>query len=101
IPQTVNTVPLDELTALDEQEVTERLLEELRRSLAYYQERTINPRVLPLVLSGGHPILEGDALAQAIQRNLSITPIVPKLPFSYPTDFPVHAYLANLGTLLR
>ncbi|MBI4234369.1 MAG: hypothetical protein HY686_08010 [Chloroflexi bacterium] len=103
VPQMVNNIPLDEAVALDEDEVRDRLLAELQRSLEFYQQR--NPgtaaAATPLFLTGGHPALEGPALADAIQKdlNLSVRPLQP--PLSYPSDFPLPTYLANVGLLLR
>lgn len=101
VPQVANTIVLEEAASMDEQETMDRLVDELQRSIAYYQERNPTGAPLPIFLSGGNPLLDTDALPQAIQRVFNTSPSTLSVPFQYPQEFPVSMFLSNLGVLVR
>ena len=94
---------LEEDQALDEQETVGRVAEEIRQGVQAFNER--NPgeplgAAMPIVLTGGHPLV-GEDLLERLETVEGLSVKLVPVPFQHPPDFPAQRFMVNIGLLLR
>ncbi|MBM3459746.1 MAG: hypothetical protein FJX77_14590 [Armatimonadetes bacterium] len=104
LPELLTSNALDEAIAFDEEGLGTQLVEEVRPAVEYFAQRFPGAelRSLPVYLTGGHPLLNSPRFPSALTEALSVTvSSLPELRFSHDEDFPLSAFLVNLGLVMN